>query len=97
MKVKELRNKLESKLKVKRRVSHVRKEFKRDENNTKDLKIIGITGSRGKSSTAYIVHEYLKQLGYKSVLYSSVKVDSPASFTNPNEAVEVAILNECLY
>ena len=44
-----------------------RKEFNH-ERKTSNLKIIGITGSRGKSSTAYMVHKYLLQRGYKSIL-----------------------------
>ena len=55
------------------------------------LKIIGITGSTGKSTTAYIIHEYLKQQGYQSVLYSSICVDSPASYIKKEEAYEVAV------
>lgn len=54
-----------------------------------DLKIIGVTGSVGKSSTAFMLHEYLKFLGYKSVLYSSIKIDNPASSAAADEAVEV--------
>ena len=67
-----------------------------NQNNNKidSIKIIGITGSRGKSTTAYIVHEYLKSLGYKSILYSSVCVDSPFSYKDPNEPCEVSIQNE---
>lgn len=58
------------------------------------IKIIGITGSYGKSSVAVMIHEYLKKLGYKSVLYSSAYVDSPYSTLKANEAYEVAIKNE---
>ena len=58
------------------------------------IKIIGITGSKGKSTTAYIVHEYLKLLGYKSVLHSSIQIDSPAGYTNKNEACEIPLYNE---
>lgn len=51
-------------------------------------------GISGKSTTAVILHENLKALGYKSVLYSSAMVDSPASFLKKNEAYEVAVKNE---
>lgn len=63
----------------------------RDVNN---LKIIAITGSYGKSTTAVILHENLKALGYKSVLYSTAMVDSPASIIKKNEAYEIAVRNE---
>ena len=63
-------------------------------NKLDSIKIIGITGSRGKSTTAYIVHEYIKSLGYKSILYSSIKVDSPASYIDPNEPCEISLQNE---
>ena len=58
------------------------------------IKIIGITGSSGKSTTAFIVHEYLKSLGKKSVLYSSIRIDSPASYINVNEPCEIPVQNE---
>src|SRR5690554_5657453 len=58
------------------------------------IKIIGITGSRGKSSTAFLVHEYLESLGYKSILYSSIKIKSPTSYTNEDEACEVPLQDE---
>lgn len=58
------------------------------------IKIIGITGSRGKSTTAFLVHEYLKSLGKKSILYSSIRIDSPVSYVNANEPCEIPIQNE---
>ena len=58
------------------------------------IKIIGITGSHGKSSVAFVIHEYLKKMGYKSVLYSSISIDSPASYRKPNEAVENPLRDE---
>ena len=47
--------------------------------NLNDAVIIGITGTVGKTSTAYLVHEYLKHIGKKSILYSSLGIDSPYS------------------
>lgn len=70
----------------------VNKNFKGDKED--DLKIIGITGSRGKSSVAYLLNEYLKKCGYKTVLYSSIAIDSPLSFYSHNEAIEVSIDSE---
>jgi len=57
------------------------------------IKIIGIAGSRGKTTTALMVHEYLKAKGHKSMLYCSAKIDSPASNIDPDEASETPLLN----
>lgn len=59
----------------------------------KEPKIIGISGSKGKSTIAYLIHNYLKVNGYKSILYSSIGIDSPASFNIIDEAVENPILD----
>lgn len=92
MKLKKVKENLEKK-QIKKR--EIRKEFKESsKKHEKELKIIGITGSRGKSTTALIIHNYLKFLGFKSTLYSSVMVDSPASFLKENEAYEVAVRDE---
>lgn len=92
MKLLKLKDKLEKK-QIKKR--GIKKEFQNSYRKEKnDLKIIGITGSRGKSTTALIIHNYLKSLGYRSVLYSSVMVDSPASHFKKNEAYEVVIQDE---
>lgn len=102
MKLSQLKTKLEQK--DLKNVREIRKEFKHTKKialyskSTKSsldsMKIIGITGSCGKSTTAYIVHEYLKSLGYKSVLYSSTTVDSPASHIMKNESFETAVKSE---
>lgn len=39
--------------------------------------IIGITGSYGKTSCAYTLHEYFKYLGYSSCLMSSTRLEMP--------------------
>ncbi|MBP5407851.1 MAG: hypothetical protein J6Y42_01765 [Bacilli bacterium] len=64
------------------------------EKENKGLKIIGITGSYGKTTTLKIVHEYLKMIGRKSVLFASCGIDLPISNYDPNNEVEVAIYNE---
>ena len=92
MKLNNIKEKLEKK-QIKKR--EIRKEFKEGiKKHAKELKIIGITGSRSKSTTALMIHNYLKYLGFKSTLYSSVMVDSPASFLKENEAYEVAVRDE---
>ena len=96
-KIKELKEKLNKKIESKNRFNRIKEEYKKKKENLKEekeLKIIGITGSRGKSTVAYIVHEYLKSLGKKSVLYSSLGVDSPASIMKKNEAADIALNNE---
>ena len=72
-----------------------KKEFeqKKEQTNNK-VKIIGVTGSTGKSSTCVMLHEYLKSLGYKSVLYSSAMVDSPVTYIDKTIGVELAIRTE---
>ncbi len=60
----------------------------------KKMRLIGITGSKGKSTVAYILHKYLQKMAYKSVLYSSISIDSPTSFNVADVAVENPLINE---
>ena len=93
-KLNEYKNKLSKRLNKKDK-RFIKDEFKNNKiNENDDLKIIGITGSTGKSTVCYIVHEYLKKLGYRSCLYSSCKVDSPATFISPNSGVELSFKSE---
>lgn len=62
--------------------------------NNKDFKIIGITGSYGKTTTIKIVHEYLKAKNKKSVLFASCGIDLPNSNYDKDDEVEVPIYNE---
>ena len=91
-KLKELKDKLNKKIESKNRFDRLKEEYKnKKRKDDKELKIIGITGSRGKSTVAYIVHEYLKQIGKRSVLYSSLGVDSPSSIIKKDEAIDIAV------
>lgn len=92
--LKQLKKELNKKCESQKRFKRIKKEYLNKENNGKELKIIGITGSSGKSTTSFIINEYLKSLGYKTVLYSSLGIDSPASIVKPNEACEIPVSNE---
>lgn len=92
LKLKNLKEKLQNK--NLKNIRLIKKTNNTKKDNYKELVIIGVTGSRGKTSTCVMIHEYLKYLGYKSVLYSSSTVDSPTSFIKKGEAFEVPVKNE---
>ncbi len=86
--------------KIKKILNDLEKRFPYDElretraMENENLKIIGITGSNGKTTTAKLVHEYLKLKGKESVLFSSAGIDSPLSCYNKTDEVEIPIYNE---
>src|SRR5690606_11959700 len=54
----------------------------------KKLKIIGITGTKGKTTTAFLIEHVLRTAGYKTSLISSVKnkildISFTATLTTP--------------
>ena len=67
------------------RINNLKEKLKRE---IKEPIIIGITGSRGKSSVAYMLHKFIKCLGYKSILYSSIEIDSDLSYAKKHFAVD---------
>lgn len=86
--------------KIEQKLNELKSQFPHDEyiekrarKNTK-LKIIGITGSNGKTTTALIVHEYLKSIGLKSVLFASCGIDLEISNYDKNSEVDIPIFNE---
>ena len=64
--------------------------------NIDTVKVIGVVGSRGKTTTCFIIHEFLKAIGKKSMLYSSAKIDSPAGFSDPEEGGETPLRSETI-
>lgn len=86
--------------KIEQKLNELKSQFPHDEyiekrarKNT-NLKIIGITGSNGKTTTALIVHEYLKSIGLKSVLFASCGIDLEISNYDKNSEVVIPIFNE---
>lgn len=61
-----------------------------------NLYIIGITGSYGKTSCAYALHNYFQQLGYTSCLMSSNKLDFP-NMKNDSWLNQLQSSNSCEY
>ena len=84
-----INDKKESVAEVKNNRSFLYKSINRNEvqNTENELKIIGVSGSKGKSTVCYLLHNVLKERGKKSVLYSSIEIDSELSY-NLKGAVE---------
>lgn len=68
-------------------------ELARDfyDNPSSKLKVIGVTGTKGKTTTVHLIHHMLTYLGYKTGLISSVSVPG-FHVTNP----DVVTLNKML-
>lgn len=68
-------------------------------NPSRELKLIGITGTNGKTTTVTLLHEVFTDLGYKVGLLSTVvnkigMVEVPATHTTPNPVALNALLRE---
>jgi UDP-N-acetylmuramoyl-L-alanyl-D-glutamate--2,6-diaminopimelate ligase len=67
----------------------------------KKLRIIGITGTKGKTTTSYLTEHIFKAVGYKTALLSSVSkrigsTEIKASLTTPQPDFIYTFLNECV-
>src|SRR5690606_29107528 len=69
------------------------------ENPSSDLKLVGITGTNGKTTTATLLHDLVSDLGYPAGLLSTVvnKIESqevPATHTTPDPVALNKLLRE---
>lgn len=61
-------------------------------NITKNLKIIGITGTNGKTTTTTLIHNYLKYLGIKSILIGTNGVFADKHYKTSNTTLDILTL-----
>lgn len=69
------------------------------DNPSHELKLIGITGTNGKTTTVTLLHEVFNDLGYKVGLLSTVvnkigTIEVPATHTTPNPVALNALLRD---
>ena len=69
------------------------------DNPSKKLKLIGVTGTNGKTTIATLLYELFKKAGYKTGLLSTVKImvdttEHPATHTTPNSMFINKYMNE---
>lgn len=62
--------------------------------NLDHIKVIGITGSKGKSTVAYLLHKYMKKLGISHQLFCSIKEGSNSKSVNKSISVNIPLRNE---
>ncbi|MFT4601827.1 MAG: UDP-N-acetylmuramoyl-L-alanyl-D-glutamate--2,6-diaminopimelate ligase [Arenicella sp.] len=68
-------------------------------NPSKELKLVGITGTNGKTTTTTLLHDLVLNLGYSAGLISTVvnkieKEEIPATHTTPNPIALNALLRD---
>ena len=86
--------------KLKQKLDELKEKFPHDEyiekrgRKKQNLKIIGVTGSNGKTSTVLLLHEYFKSIGIKSVVVASCGIDLEISNYDKNREVDIPIFNE---
>src|SRR5690606_10860155 len=67
------------------------------ENPSKNLKLIGITGTNGKTTVASLLYQLFKKAGYKAGLFSTVKIlVADEEFSTQNTTPDSLTLNRYL-
>lgn len=70
-------------------------------NPASKLKIIGITGTKGKTTTAFLTHHLLSEAGYKTAIFGTIKnqiinSELPSSLTTVESDTLQMLLAECV-
>ena len=77
---------------VENREKYVRKYLEKNYyNEIKDIKLIGITGTNGKTTTSYLIYESLNKLGIKCAYIGTL------GFYTPDKKIETANTTPTLY
>ena len=77
---------------VENREEYVRKYLEKNYyNKIKDIKLIGITGTNGKTTTSYLIYESLNKLGIKCAYIGTL------GFYTPDKMFETANTTPTLY
>ena len=58
------------------------------------IKVIGITGSKGKSTIAYLLHKYMEKLNISHQLYCSMSEGSNKDNINKNISVDIPLKSD---
>jgi len=67
-------------------------------NPAKELTLIGITGTKGKTTVAYMLYQMLNAFGYKTGLIGTVSIDTGGEiYTNQNTTPESLDIQRYLY
>jgi len=69
------------------------------DNPSEKLKLVGVTGTNGKTTIATLLYRLFKKAGYKAGLLSTIKImidelEQPATHTTPNSITINKVLHE---
>lgn len=69
------------------------------DNPAKDLTVIGVTGTKGKTTVSYMIYECLKAAGYRTGLIGTIEIQTgkrriPATRTSPESIMTQRVMRE---